>query len=163
MLGAPALADQGASDDEVVIGSVGDLSGPFAAYGAPAVAAAQMHFDAVNAAGGIHGRTIRFVVEDTRARSGTSAELVADHARIAAHSEPGGGDRVRVRLDFGLGADVGDVTANARGIGRLIANLVREIERELIEFGIAEVDIFGLPLEEIAIQVPAPSRSLTVS
>ena len=65
ILGAPAHADQGVSDDEVVIGSVGDLSGPFAAYGAPAVAAAQMHFDAVNAAGGIHGRKIRFVVEDS--------------------------------------------------------------------------------------------------
>ena len=60
-----ARADQGVSDDEVVIGSVGELSGPFAAYGAPAVAAAQMHFDAVNAAGGVHGRTIRFVVEDS--------------------------------------------------------------------------------------------------
>ncbi|MCY4608436.1 MAG: ABC transporter substrate-binding protein [bacterium] len=60
----PALADQGVSDDEVVIGSVSDLSGPFSAFGAPAVAAAQRHFDAVNAAGGIHGRTIRFVVED---------------------------------------------------------------------------------------------------
>ena len=60
----PALGDQGVSDDEVVIGSVSDLSGPFSAFGAPAVAAAQRHFDAVNAAGGIHGRTIRFVVED---------------------------------------------------------------------------------------------------
>ena len=65
VLAAPAHADQGVSEDEVVIGSVGDLSGPFAAYGAPAVAAAQMHFDAVNAAGGIHGRKIRFVVEDS--------------------------------------------------------------------------------------------------
>ena len=39
--------------------------GIFAAFGAPAVTAAQMHFDAVNAAGGVHGRTIRFVVEDS--------------------------------------------------------------------------------------------------
>ena len=62
---APALADQGVSDDEVVIGSVSDLSGPFAAFGAPAAATAQMHFDAVNAAGGIHGRKIRFIVEDS--------------------------------------------------------------------------------------------------
>ena len=60
----PAFADQGISDDEVVIGSVNDLSGPFSAFGAPAVEAAQRHFDAVNAAGGIHGRTIRFIVED---------------------------------------------------------------------------------------------------
>ena len=62
---APALAGQGVSDAEVVIGSVSDLSGPFAAFGAPAVRAAQMHFTAVNAAGGIHGRKIRFVVEDS--------------------------------------------------------------------------------------------------
>lgn len=61
----PALADQGVSDDEVVIGSVGDLSGIFASFGAPAVAGARLHFDEVNAAGGIHGRTIRFVVEDS--------------------------------------------------------------------------------------------------
>ena len=47
--------------------------------------------------------------------------------------------------------------------GQNLRPVVREIERELIEFGIAEVDIFGLPLEEIAIQVPVPSRSLTVS
>ena len=62
---APALADQGVTDDEIVVGSVSDLSGIFAAFGAPAVATAQMHFDAVNAAGGIHGRKIRFVVEDS--------------------------------------------------------------------------------------------------
>ncbi len=65
ILATPALADQGVSDDEIVFGSVGDLSGIFAAFGAPAVTAAQMHFDSVNAAGGIHGRTIRFVVEDS--------------------------------------------------------------------------------------------------
>ena len=64
LVACPALADQGVTDDEVVIGSVSDLSGIFAAFGAPAAATAQMHFDAVNAAGGIHGRKIRFVVED---------------------------------------------------------------------------------------------------
>ena len=47
----PALADQGVSDDEIVVGSVSDLSGIFAAFGAPAVATAQMHFDEVTAAG----------------------------------------------------------------------------------------------------------------
>ena len=60
-----ALADQGVSDDEIVVGSVSDLSGIFSSFGAPAVAGAQLHFDAVNAQGGIHGRTIRFVVEDS--------------------------------------------------------------------------------------------------
>ena len=61
----PASGDQGVSEDEIVVGSVSDLSGIFSAFGAPAMSAARMHFDEVNAAGGIHGRTIRFVVEDS--------------------------------------------------------------------------------------------------
>ena len=57
-------ATQGVSDTEVVIGSHNDLSGPFAAFGAPATKAAQLYFDEINAAGGVHGRKIKFVVED---------------------------------------------------------------------------------------------------
>lgn len=64
-LGGPAMAgSQGVSADEVVIGSVNDLSGIFAAVGVPAVNGANLRFDEVNAAGGVHGRKIRFVVED---------------------------------------------------------------------------------------------------
>lgn len=55
---------QGVSDTEVVIGSMNDLSGPFAAFGAPAARAAQLYFDEINANGGVHGRTIRYIVED---------------------------------------------------------------------------------------------------
>lgn len=57
-------ANQGVSDTEVVIGSHNDLSGPFAAFGVPATKAAQLYFEEINAAGGVHGRKIRFVVED---------------------------------------------------------------------------------------------------
>lgn len=66
LAGAPAvLAEtQGVSDTEVVIGSVNDLSGIFAAVGVPAVNGANLRFDEINAAGGVHGRQIRFVVED---------------------------------------------------------------------------------------------------
>jgi len=55
---------QGVSDTEVVIGSVNDLSGIFAAVGVPATKGANLYFDKINAAGGVHGRKIRFVVED---------------------------------------------------------------------------------------------------
>ena len=61
---APAHAEQGVTDSEVLIGSNNDLSGPFAAFGAPATKAAQLVFDEVNDAGGVHGRKIRFIVED---------------------------------------------------------------------------------------------------
>ncbi|MDO5769794.1 MAG: ABC transporter substrate-binding protein [Psychrobacter sp.] len=55
---------QGVTDNEIVIGGVHDLSGIFAAFSAPAVKAANQYFDEVNAAGGVHGRKIRYVVED---------------------------------------------------------------------------------------------------
>jgi branched-chain amino acid transport system substrate-binding protein len=64
MATAPAYADQGITDTEILIGSNNDLSGPFAAFGAPATKAAQLVFDEANDAGGIYGRKIRFVVED---------------------------------------------------------------------------------------------------
>ncbi|MEP2717184.1 ABC transporter substrate-binding protein [Pseudophaeobacter sp.] len=63
--GSAAQADsQGVTDSEVVFGSVNDLSGIFAAVGVPATNGANMRFAEANAAGGVHGRQIRFVVED---------------------------------------------------------------------------------------------------
>jgi ABC-type branched-subunit amino acid transport system substrate-binding protein len=54
----------GVSDKEIVIGTHLDLSGPVAA-GMPQLRnGTQMRFDEVNEAGGIHGRRIRFIVED---------------------------------------------------------------------------------------------------
>lgn len=55
---------QGVSDTEVLVGSVNDLSGVFAAVGVPAVNGANMRFAEINAAGGVHGRMIRLIVED---------------------------------------------------------------------------------------------------
>lgn len=64
VVGAASAQTQGVSDTEVLVGSVNDLSGVFAAVGVPATAGANMYFDEVNAAGGVHGRTVRFIVED---------------------------------------------------------------------------------------------------
>ena len=59
-----AAQTQGVTDREVVIGSVNDLSGIFAAIGVPAMNGASLRFEQANAAGGVHGRQIKFVVED---------------------------------------------------------------------------------------------------
>ncbi|TDE35949.1 ABC transporter substrate-binding protein [Antarcticimicrobium sediminis] len=64
LAGSAGAETQGVSDTEVVFGSVNDLSGIFAAVGVPAVHGANLRFDEANAAGGVHGRMIRFVVED---------------------------------------------------------------------------------------------------
>ncbi|MEM8649474.1 MAG: ABC transporter substrate-binding protein [Pseudomonadota bacterium] len=63
---SPASADttQGVTDTEVVIGGHHDLSGIFAAFSVPAVTAANLYFEEVNAKGGVHGRTIRYITED---------------------------------------------------------------------------------------------------
>ncbi len=58
-------SNRGVSDTEIVLGVYTDLSGPTAIWGVGATNAARMRFDAVNAEGGIHGRQIRYVVEDT--------------------------------------------------------------------------------------------------
>lgn len=64
LLAAGAAGAQGVTDTEVVIGSNQDMSGIFAAFGAPAVKAAGLYFDEINAKGGVNGRNIKFVVED---------------------------------------------------------------------------------------------------
>ena len=65
LFASSALAQtQGVTDTEVKIGGAHDLSGIFAAFSVPAVAAAKQYIDKVNAAGGVHGRKITYIVED---------------------------------------------------------------------------------------------------
>lgn len=63
-MASAAQAQQGVTDTEIRIGSNGDLSGVFAPFNVQAIKAAQQYFDEVNAAGGVHGRKIKFIVED---------------------------------------------------------------------------------------------------
>ncbi len=55
---------RGVTDTEIIIGGNHDMSGPFATFSVPASRAAQMMFNEINSNGGIHGRTIRYIVED---------------------------------------------------------------------------------------------------
>jgi branched-chain amino acid transport system substrate-binding protein len=64
---APAIAraaQRGVSDGEIIVGSMADLSGVTAVQGVNNAGGMRMAFDEANAKGGIHGRKIRFVVED---------------------------------------------------------------------------------------------------
>jgi branched-chain amino acid transport system substrate-binding protein len=63
---ASAPGVKGVSDTEIVIGSHNDMSGPLALIGTAAINGARMRFGETNANGGIHGRKIRFIVEDTQ-------------------------------------------------------------------------------------------------
>ena len=65
---APAAQAQvrGVSDTEIIIGTYTDLSGVTVSWGVNNSNAIRMAFDEVNAAGGIHGRKIRYIVEDNQ-------------------------------------------------------------------------------------------------
>ena len=84
LLGAAALSlaslaqaqSQGIKDNEIVLGTHLDLSGPVAA-GMPMLRnAMQMRIDEVNAAGGVLGRPVELVVEDNRDAAATLGELL---------------------------------------------------------------------------------------
>ena len=63
---AQAQAVRGVSDTEIIIGTYTDLSGVTVAWGVNNSNAIRMVFDDVNAKGGIHGRKIRYIVEDNQ-------------------------------------------------------------------------------------------------
>jgi ABC-type branched-subunit amino acid transport system substrate-binding protein len=58
-------AAPGVTPAEVRVGSLQDLSGPIASLGVHFRNGTQMRFDEENARGGVHGRQIRLLVEDT--------------------------------------------------------------------------------------------------
>jgi len=62
--GASGNYDQGVTDDEIRIGNVFVVSGPFAFIGIPIVDAARAVIERANAHGGIGGRTIDFISHD---------------------------------------------------------------------------------------------------
>lgn len=60
-----AAENQGITKDEILLGSVLDLSGPVASIGVPVREGQDMAIQAVNDAGGIHGRKIRMIYSDS--------------------------------------------------------------------------------------------------
>ena len=63
----PALAaeQQGVSKNEIVIGTIQDLSGPLAGYGKQSRNGMQLRIDELNEQGAIHGRKLKLLVEDS--------------------------------------------------------------------------------------------------
>mgnify|MGYP001141244907 CR=1 FL=1 len=60
-----ALAQtQGVTKDEIVVGSLQDLSGPLAGFGKQLRAGLLLRAEELNEQGGVHGRRIRLVIED---------------------------------------------------------------------------------------------------
>ncbi len=66
----PAIAqtkvtNQGITPTEIVIGTHQDLSGPIKTWGVPVANGMKLAVEEINAAGGINGRKLRLIIEDS--------------------------------------------------------------------------------------------------
>src|SRR3981189_3594671 len=59
------VTNEGISPTEIVIGTHQDLSGPIKVWGVPVSNGMKMAVEEINAAGGIHGRKLKMILEDT--------------------------------------------------------------------------------------------------
>lgn len=63
--GSAMAQPQGVTDQEILIGTLQDLSGPLAGYGKDLRNGMLMRVAEANEAGGVHGRQLKLLVEDT--------------------------------------------------------------------------------------------------
>jgi branched-chain amino acid transport system substrate-binding protein len=66
--GAPTEVEtgEGVDDEEIRVAVLNDFSGPIASIGTPAAVGAEIYFEALNAEGGVCGRDVTVVREDTQ-------------------------------------------------------------------------------------------------
>ncbi|MBR0566784.1 ABC transporter substrate-binding protein [Azoarcus sp. L1K30] len=82
-----AAATPGVSDREIVLGSIQDLSGPAAMLGSPVRDGMLLRLEEANEAGGVHGRKLRMVLEDSGydpKRGVLAARKLLDHDQVFA-------------------------------------------------------------------------------
>ncbi len=68
MVVAVQAETRGVTKNQIVVGTHTGLSGPVAAWGIDASNGVRLRFDEVNEAGGIYGRKIKYIVEDSQYR-----------------------------------------------------------------------------------------------
>ena len=66
LVGVAMAQTRGVSATEIILGMHTDLSGPAATYGVSSSNAVKMRFDELNEKGGVNGRKIKLIVEDTQ-------------------------------------------------------------------------------------------------
>lgn len=71
-----ALAESGATADTITLGQSTTLSGPLGDLGQEVLKGAKVYFDALNARGGVHGRSVKLVTQDDAYNSKKTLENV---------------------------------------------------------------------------------------
>src|SRR5438046_104878 len=92
------VTNEGISATEIVIGTHQDLSGPVKGWGVPVSNGMKMAVEEINAAGGINGRKIKLIVEDSGydpKRAVLASQKMVEREKIFAMVGPRGSQPVR--------------------------------------------------------------------
>jgi branched-chain amino acid transport system substrate-binding protein len=101
--------NQGISVTEIVVGTHEDLSGPVKGWGVPVANGMKMAAEEINAAGGINGRKIKLVIEDSGydpKRAVLATQKLIDRDQVFSMVGPMGSPTVLAAQDFVLDAGV---------------------------------------------------------
>ncbi len=103
------VTNEGISATEIVIGTHQDLSGPIKIWGVPVSNGMKMAIEEINAAGGIHGRKIKLVLEDSGydpKRAVLATQKMVERDKIFAMVGPMGSPTVLAAQDILFDAGV---------------------------------------------------------
>src|SRR4051812_47398278 len=103
------VTNEGISATEIVIGTHQDLSGPIKVWGVPVSNGMKMAVEEINAAGGIHGRKIKLVLEDSGydpKRAVLASQKMVERDKIFAMVGPMGSPTVLASQDILFDAGV---------------------------------------------------------
>jgi len=115
MLGASAAlaqiktTNQGISDTEIVVGTHEDLSGPVKGWGVPVANGMKLAAEEINTAGGINGRKIKLIIEDSAydpKRAVLATQKLIERDKVFSMVGPMGSPTVLAAQDLVLDAGV---------------------------------------------------------
>ncbi len=103
------VTNEGISATKIVLGTHQDLSGPVKTWGVPVSNGMKMAIEEINAAGGVHGRKIKLVIEDSGydpKRAVLASQKMVERDRIFAMVGPMGSPTVLAAQDILFDAGV---------------------------------------------------------
>lgn len=160
----PANSDHGVTEDEIRIGWIGARTGPVAPVNDPIVAGLTACFDQVNAAGGVHGRSIRLIPKDDGATAAKTLpawrELVEDDKVLLVTGPEAAGTQAAIVAEVAEGDVVivgeafsNELTQNQPNIFNLapdypeMMDVIWEYMKENLDVPLEEVRIATLSLD----------------
>jgi branched-chain amino acid transport system substrate-binding protein len=150
---------QGVTDKEIVIGALGQLTGPFAFIGAPGRDNMQLAVDKLNEAGGINGRRLRLIYEhaSTPAESVAAAKKLVENDRVFVLVIASGSTGAAAAADYVRAAKI--PTYNTVGATPIIRN---PFARNIFHSTIPEASITGQAMIDIAFQAVPNAKKVGV-